>query len=40
MWRPYISGWVIPFVAFAQSRYVLTAIKMDSVPPDVAEQGQ
>lgn len=31
----HISGSVIPFTAWAQSRYVLTAMMMDSVPPDV-----
>jgi len=33
--RAYISGSVIPFVALAQSLYVLMAMMMDSVPPDV-----
>lgn len=34
--RPtYISGFVMPFVALAQSLCVLTDIIMDSVPPDV-----
>lgn len=32
----HISGLVIPFVFLAQSRWVLTDIKMDSVPPEVA----
>jgi hypothetical protein len=31
----HISGSVIPFTALAQSRYVFTAIMMDSVPPEV-----
>ena len=30
-----ISGSVMPFVALAQSRYVFTAMTIDSVPPDV-----
>lgn len=33
----HISGLVIPFVARAQSLYALQAIKIDSVPPDVAK---
>jgi len=32
----YISGSVIPFVFLAQSRWVLTDIRIDSVPPEVA----
>ena len=31
----YISGSVIPLMALAQSRYVLTAMTIDSVPPEV-----
>lgn len=34
----YISGEVMPLVALAQSRYVLTAMRMDSVPPEVATE--
>lgn len=34
--RAYISGLVTPLVLRAQSRYVLQAIKIDSVPPEVA----
>lgn len=33
--RTYISGSVMPLVSRAHSRWVLTAIMMDSVPPDV-----
>src|ERR1700730_1499506 len=33
--KPYISGSEIPFTSRAQSRCVLTDMRMDSVPPDV-----
>ena len=33
--KAYISGSEIPFTARAQSRCVLTDMRMDSVPPDV-----
>lgn len=33
--QTHISGSVIPLTDLAQSRYVFTAITMDSVPPDV-----
>lgn len=34
----YISGLVIPLVTRAQSRWVLTDIRIDSVPPEVAAE--
>jgi hypothetical protein len=35
--RAHISGLMIPLLALAQSRCVLTDMRIDSVPPEVAD---